>query len=464
MDDLLFQSARDCAELIRKKELSPVELMRAVLAQAEAVNPALGAFTFIDRELAVAEAKAAEAKVMAGQPLGPLHGVPYSLKDNIDIGGLPTANGLAALVGTIAVADSPVALLARAAGAICIGKTALPELGWDSATESPASGITRNPWDRSRSAGGSSGGAGAALAAGVGPLAIATDGGGSIRQPAAFNGVMGLKPTAGLVPMYPPSRFGPLGHIGPMARCVDDVALLLDAIAGADPRSDGGLERAFAAASAGDLAGCRIGYSPSVNGLPVDGEVGAIVEEWLTTLRDAGAIVERIELKADGYEEVWDTLYLGATFKLYELLSLQAKAALSSDFVAFIARARTITGAAGTQAEVQRQEIIGQVYRATRHLDLVVTPTTSAAAFPADRRALVGEAADAKANSFRLTEIWNLTGQPALSLPAGWTKSGLPVGAQIVGHLNRDALVLRAGRAGERPFARRPDPPATKSS
>jgi aspartyl-tRNA(Asn)/glutamyl-tRNA(Gln) amidotransferase subunit A len=459
MADLLFQSAATCAALIRKKELSPVELMRAVLAYVDAVNPALAAFTSIGRELAMAEAKAAEAKVMGGQPLGPLHGVPYSLKDNIDIRGLATANGLAALVNTIAVADSPVAHLARASGAICIGKTALPELGWDSATESPVSGITRNPWDISRSAGGSSGGAGAALAAGMGPLAIATDGGGSIRQPASFNGVVGLKPSAGLVPMYPASRFGPLGHIGPMARSVDDVALLLDAIAGADPRAEGGLDRSFAAASAGDLAGCRIGYSPSVNGLPVDAEVGAIVEEWLTRLRDAGAVVERINLRADGYEEVWETLYLGATFKLYELLSPQAKAALSPEFNAFIAKAGTITGEAAMQAEVRRHEIVRQVYRTTRHLDLVVTPTTASAAFPADRRALVGEAEAAKANSFRLTELWNLTGQPALSLPVGWTKSGLPVGAQIVGHLNRDALVLRAGRAGERPSTRRPSLP-----
>src|SRR5688572_15578192 len=137
MADLLFQSAANCAALIRKKELSPVELMRAVLAHVDAVNPALAAFTSIGRELAMAEAKAAEAKVMGGQPLGRLHGVPYSLKDNIDIRGLATANGLAALVNTVAVADSPVAHLARASGAICIGKTALPELGWDSATESP---------------------------------------------------------------------------------------------------------------------------------------------------------------------------------------------------------------------------------------------------------------------------------------------------------------------------------------
>jgi aspartyl-tRNA(Asn)/glutamyl-tRNA(Gln) amidotransferase subunit A len=459
MADLLFESAGNCAALIRKRELSPVELMARVLAHVETANPALGAFVAIDRERAMAQAKAAETKMMSGDPLGPLHGVPYSLKDNIDISGLATANGLAALVDNVAAADAPVAQLARAAGAICLGKTSLPELGWDSATESPVSGITRNPWDRSRSAGGSSGGAGAALAAGMGPLAIATDGGGSIRQPAAFNGVVGLKPTAGLVPMYPPSRFGPLGHIGPMARSVEDVAMLLDAIAGTDPRTEGGLYHNFATACAGDLAGCRVGYSPSINGMPVDGEVSAVLEQWLTTLHDAGAIVERTDLQADGYEEVWDTLYLGATFKLYELLSPEARAALSPDFIDFIGKAAHITSEAGMKAEVQRHQVIRQVYRATRHLDLIVTPTTASAAFPADRDALIGEAARAKNNSFRLTEIWNLTGQPALSLPAGWTKAGLPIGVQIIGHLNKDALVLRAGKAGELPLAKRPNLP-----
>lgn len=447
MSNLLFESAGHCAALIREKELSPVELMSAVLAHIDSINPTLRAFVSVGHELAMEQAKAAEAKVMSGQPLGPLHGVPYSLKDNIDVHGMATTNGLSALVDHVASADSPVAYLARAAGAICIGKTALPELGWDSATESPVSGITRNPWDLSRSAGGSSGGAGAALAARMGPLAIATDGGGSIRQPAAFNGVVGFKPSAGLVPFYPPSRFGPLGHIGPMARSIDDVALLLDVIAGVDPRTDGALERGFSDSCAGDLAGCRIGYSPTVNGHPVDDEVRLVVEEWLETLRDAGATIEQVNIEAAGLEDSWDALYFGATLKIYEQLSSEAKAQLSSDFVAFIDKARSVTSEAGTRAEIQRHEIVRQVYQSTRHLSLIVTPTTSTAAFPAGRRA---RAIASELDSFRLTQVWNMTGQPALSLPAGRTKSGLPVGVQIVGHLNRDALVLRAGKAGER--------------
>src|SRR5882724_6164053 len=192
MSALVFESATACASLIRERKVSPVELVSAVLDQIEAVNPCICAFVSVSRESALKEARIAEDEVMSGKPLGPLHGVPYSLKDTIDIRGMPTSHGLLSMVDNVASADAPVAYLARAAGAICIGKSTTPELGWSCTTDSPVSGVTRNPCDLSRSAGGSSGGAGASLAAGMGPLAIATDGGGSIRQPAAFNGVVGF--------------------------------------------------------------------------------------------------------------------------------------------------------------------------------------------------------------------------------------------------------------------------------
>ncbi len=288
----------------------------------------------------------------------------------------------------------------------------------------------------------------------MGPLAIATDGGGSIRQPAAFNGVVGFKPSVGLVPIYPPSRFGPLGHLGPMARSVDDVALLLDVIAGVDPRVDGALERGFAAACTGRMTGLRIGYSPSINGRAVDHEIGLVVEESLARLRDAGATVERIDLEATGLNDAWETLYLGCTMKVFEGLPPEAKIKLSSDFVDFLDKARSTSSEAGTKAEIQRHRIIREVYRTTRHLDLVVTPTTSAVAPAAERRM---RSEPGEADSLQLTKLWNMTGQPALSIPAGWTKSGLPVGVQIVGHLNKDAVVLNAGKAAEIPPGRRPD-------
>ncbi len=460
MGGLAFESAARCAAMIRKKEISPVELVGDVLARIDAFDPALHAFVSVAGEAALDAARAAEADVMAGKPLGPLHGVPYSVKDNIDVAGLATTLGLKALAGNIAEASSPVVRFAQTAGAICIGKTALPELGWDSATESPVSGITCNPWDVSRSAGGSSGGAGAALAAGMAPLAIATDGGGSIRQPASFNGVVGFKPSAGLVPIYPPSRFGALGHMGPMARCVEDVALFLDVIAGADTRVEGAIERGFSAACHGDLKGVRVGYAPSINGHVVDSDVVAVVEDWLDMLRDAGAVIEPLDLRSPGFEAAWDTLYMGATVKAFDQLPAHAKTELSPEFAEFIRRATRIDGGACAAAEIRRYEIVRDIHLATRHLDLVVMPATPTAAFPADRqlRADTTERIHAHADFLRLTQIWNMTGQPALSLPAGWTQAGLPVGVQIVGPIGRDALVLRAAKACERTWpAKRPD-------
>lgn len=452
MGGLTFESAARCAAMIRKKEISPVELVRDVLTRIDTIDPTLHAFVSVNADAALDAARVAEAEVMAGKPLRPLQGVPFSVKDNIDVAGFVTTLGLKGLAASVAAASAPVVQFAQAAGAICIGKTALPELGWDSVTESPVSGITRNPWDVSRSAGGSSGGAGAALAAGMAPLAIATDGGGSIRQPASFNGVVGLKPSAGLVPIYPPSRFGALGHMGPMARCVDDVALFLDAIAGADPRVDGAIERGFAAACRGDLKGVRAGYAASINGHVVERDVAAVIDAWLETLRDAGASVEPIDLRAPGFEAAWDALYSGATAKAFDQLPAPAKTALSPEFANFIQRAARIDGGTCAAAEIRRYEIVREIHLATRHLDLVIMPATATAAFPADRQLRAGttERVHAHADLLRLTQIWNMTGHPALSLPAGWTAAGLPVGVQIVGSIGRDALVLRAAKACER--------------
>lgn len=451
MSDLIFESATACASLIRDRKLSPVELVDAVLERIEKANPDICAFVSVAHEQAREAARVAEEEVISGKPLGLLHGVPYSLKDGIDIRGMSTSLGLASMLDNVAVADSPVAYLARSAGAVCIGKSAMPELGWSGITESPASGITRNPWDLSRSAGGSSGGAGAALAAGMGPLAIATDGGGSIRQPAAFNGIVGFKPSAGLVPVFPPSRFGPIGHYGPMARNVTDAALLLDVITGFDPRSDGALDRSFVTLCDGDLAGCQIGYSPTINGYPVDDEVLHFVEAQLDHLQDAGALVERIDLNAPRLEETWNALYMGTVAKQFDQLPVQARSGLSTEFLDFIVEARNIDDQTCVMAEIWRHEISRHVYCATRHLDLVVMPTTATVALFADRhaRAAAAEKLHVSSDLFRLTRLWNITGQPALSVPAGWTKSGLPVGIQIIGHLGKDGLVLRAGKVAE---------------
>jgi len=235
IDPICYTSAATLARLIATREISPVAVTDVVLARAATVNPALNIFAREMTEQARADARAAEAAVMRGDKLGPLHGVPITIKDNVAIAGLPLANGSAAFLDAVPPADAVVVQRIRQAGAIIIGKTNLPEFAHKVVTDSPAFGTTRNPWNLERSPGGSSGGASAALAAGVAPLAVGTDGGGSIRCPASCTGVVGLKATLGLIPQETaPDAFASFFLCGPMARTVADTALLLSVMAGPD--------------------------------------------------------------------------------------------------------------------------------------------------------------------------------------------------------------------------------------
>lgn len=449
MESILWESAKCLAERVRRREVSSAELVETNLRHIERFDRELHAFVTVDGDAALDAARRADAAAAAGEVLGSLHGVPYTMKDLIDVAGIANTRGTSAYAGDVPSFDSPVAALARRAGAICVGKTATPEFGWSFTTTSPLTGTTVNPWDTARTAGGSSGGAGAALAAGMAPLAIATDGGGSVRQPAAFNGVVGLKPTAGLVPAYPPSRVGPLGHIGPMARRVQDVALLLDAICGADPRNRPSLDRTFASAAVGNITGWRVGYSATVNDHPVDAEVRDVVETFLQRFTHAGATVEPFNLLAPGLEDVWDVLYLSAIADMHRQAPHGAE--YSDSFCAFLEEASAVPPGAAPDAEVRRGELVRHLARSLSPFDIIVTPTTSTAAFPAHLLApeLVGGGAVTGRNWVRLTQTWNLTGQPAISMPAGFTRGGLPVGVQLAAPLGCDGRLLRAASACE---------------
>lgn len=450
MTDLAFRTAFETAESVRRREVSPVELLDAAIAQIDAVDSEVHAFVTVDREGARRAAEAAEEWLLQGHDVGPLHGVPFSVKDLIDVAGMPTSRGCAPLPTESVEQDAPVVALARRAGGICIGKTSLPELGWGYATQSPLTGTTRNPRDVRRTAGGSSGGAAAALAAGMGALAIGTDGGGSVRQPAAYNGVVGFKPSAGLVPIYPPTRTGAIGHYGPMARTVDDVVLLLDAIAGADSRVTGSTDRSFHALSRGGVQGWRIAYAPTVNGHRVDDEVADIIVRRAERLVDAGATVEQIDLNVDGIEQVWDALYLSAIFDTFKQLD-STDSTYSDDFLEFIEEARALPPKACRDAELRRHDLNRTLWNQIGSFDLVVMPTTSTVAFDADALApdVVGGQARHGRDWVRLTQVWNLSGQPAISVPVG-TAHGLPVGMQLIGPLGADARVLRAARTLEK--------------
>ena len=235
--DLCFTSAVELAELIRRRALSPVEITRAVLERIDRLNTRLGAYVIVHAERALGEARAAERAVMAGEPLGPLHGVPISIKDNLWTAGERTTYGSRLLREFVATEDAPSVAGLRAAGAIFVGRTNLPEFAWRGSTDNPLFGESRNPWDLTRTPGGSTGGGAAGVAAGLGPLALGSDGAGSIRIPASFCGLVGLKPTFGRVPMYPAAGGNELvAHVCPLARTARDVALMLNAIARHDRR------------------------------------------------------------------------------------------------------------------------------------------------------------------------------------------------------------------------------------
>ena len=310
-DDLAFTSAAELAALIAQRVVSPVEIVDIVLDRIEKTQPTLNAFMTVCADDARAAAKAAEAAVMRGDTLGPLHGVPFAVKDLVNTAGLRTTFGSWALADNVPSADSPSVARLKAAGAVLVGKTTTPEFGHKCFTEAPLFGRTANPWDLARTCGGSSGGAAAAVAAGLGPIGIGTDGGGSSRIPAACCGVVGFKQTLGLVPHdLTPDGFGNQSHITPMTRTVMDAALMLQAMAGphrCDPHSLGLAVPDFVAAARpdGDLKGVRIAWRPLLGNTILSREVRDACEQALAVFAELGAIVEPVDDNFTGTEPIW---------------------------------------------------------------------------------------------------------------------------------------------------------------
>ncbi len=447
MSELHTLTAGEAVREIRERRLSPVELVEAILARIEERDPLLSCFASVAPDQALEAAGRAAEAVVRGEPLGSLHGVPYSMKDLIDVRGMVTTKGTLAFQDAWAHADAPAASLMRASGAICVGKTTTPEFGWSFTTTNPLTGRTVNPWDVSRTAGGSSGGAGAALAAGLGPLAVATDGGGSIRLPASFNGVVGLKPSSGTVPTYPPSDLGTLGHVGPMARCVRDVAILLDVLTG-HGQDEGPAERACQALP----EGLRIAFSPTLNGAPVEDEVAGAVAGWVSELAATGLPVTRIDLRLDGVEECWDLLYSQSIARQVDALTAEERELLSDGLREFVDTTRLLPSSAGPDAELRRRALVRRAEESLAGVDLLITPTTSTVAFASrlDHPESVAGAPAGLTDWARLTQVWNLTGFPALSLPVGLDAEGLPIGVQVAGPLGGDHLVLALAAHAER--------------
>jgi aspartyl-tRNA(Asn)/glutamyl-tRNA(Gln) amidotransferase subunit A len=467
MTDLAFTSAAELARLIAGRAVSPVEVVEEVLDRIERSQPVLNAFITVCVEEARAAAREAEAAVMRGDPLGRLHGVPFAVKDLVNTKGVRTTFGSVVLADNIPAADSPAVARLKAAGAILVGKTTTPEFGHKCFTEAPLFGRTANPWDLSRTPGGSSGGAAAAVAAGLAPFGIGTDGGGSSRIPAASCGVVGFKQTLGLVPHdLTPDGFGNQSHITPMTRTVMDSALMLQAMAGphpCDPHALGLAVPDFVAAARpeGDLRGVHIAWRPLLGNTLLSAEVRMACERALAAFAALGTIVEPVEDKFASTEPIWLILtqsFWNARFRRYVA---EFGPRMSETLLRQMDNGAGHSAVALQQAMFERTRVFREIQGWFEDYDIVATPTLSRTALPIDHDffsaiEIDGEMADTVRNAwYPYTLPFNLSGNPAVTLPCGRGADGLPIGLQLIGPHLGDARLLRAAALYEaaRPWA-----------
>jgi aspartyl-tRNA(Asn)/glutamyl-tRNA(Gln) amidotransferase subunit A len=439
------------------RELSPVEVVEAILERIELVNPAINAYILVTSDLAMSQARAAEAAFArddGSHERLALLGVPASIKDNLATSGLRTTMGSRLLEDWIPDFDAAVVGRLRAAGAIVLGKTNTSEFGWKGDAGNLLFGPTRNPWQPDRSSGGSSGGAAAAVASGLGPVALGTDGAGSLRIPASFCGVIGYKPAQGTVPVYPSSGIGTLSHHGPIARTVADIELVLGAIAGPDARdrlSAPIVQHADAVDRESTVAGLRVAWSPTLGFARVEPQVLSTVAAAVQTFTELGCHIEEID---PGFEDPHDALWtiMLAAHATQHAADLDAVAHLiDPGRLALVHAGRNLTAIDTGRARATRQRFYEQMTELMTSWDLLVTPTMPLTAFEAGLdapRELAGEPTS-KFLWTPFTYPFNLTGHPAISLPCGFADDGLPVGMQIIGPWRRDDLVLRAAAAFE---------------
>jgi aspartyl-tRNA(Asn)/glutamyl-tRNA(Gln) amidotransferase subunit A len=463
--ELCFAPATRLAAMIRAKEVSPVEVVEAVLGRVQALEPRLNAFATLTADRAREDARKAEAAVMRGEPLGPLHGVPVTIKDLNETAGIPTERGSFIQKGNVPATDAPVVTRLRAAGGIVLGKTTTSEFGWSGVSRSPLTGITHNPWKHGFNAGASSAGAGVAAAAGYGPLHQGSDGAGSIRMPSHFCGIVGLKPSFGRVPHWPVPNNDQTSHVGPMTRTVADAALMLKVMAGPHPWDHWTLEAPpddYPARLGDGVAGLRVAFSPDLGHARVDPEVAELVAKAAAAFGGLGCAVEQAATPfgPDGPPLVrfmWSAHMASLAKHLPEFESR-----MDPGLVACI-RAGQGRGLAEF-LEVRRRKLayIEQVHRFFERWDLLLTPSVSVAAFPAERL----QPAHWPQHPWdwimwaEFSYPFNFSGNPAVSVPCGFTGAGLPVGLQIVGRRFADTTVLRAAAAFEAacPWASRRPP------
>jgi len=445
--DLCRMSVQALTDAFASGALSPIEVARAALDRAAEIDGSLNAFTVIDEAGALAAAIASQERWRAGSPLSAIDGVPTTIKDIVHCHGLDVRYGSTATHDVSGEPDAPSVKNLRDAGVVIIGLTATPEFGWKAVTDNRKDGVTRNPWNPSRTPGGSSGGAAAAAATGAGVLHLGTDGGGSIRIPAAFTGIVGHKPSFGRVAAFPPSSFGTVAHIGPMARTVEDTALMLNAMSGRDLRdwTQSPLDYPQAELRPINWAGKRIAYwkTPCVGA--VEPAIAAAIEVVLKDFELAGAgIVEReLPDQAQLLEIFYRHWYVGAANRLASIED-SLHGTIDPGFLRVARQGQTYTAVERVKAEVQRAQYGARMDMLLEEFDYIVSPTVPVSPFEAGHDVPVGSTLESWVEWSSFSFPINLSQQPACSVPCGFTPDGLPIGLQIVGARGGDADVLSA--------------------
>jgi amidase len=455
--EICFSSARDLARRLRAREVSAREVVEAQLTQIERVNPRVNAIVTLTAERALEQARAADERLAAGADVGPLHGLPIAHKDTHDTAGIRTTYGSPLLAENVPLRDELIIERMRDAGAITLGKTNVPEFAAGSNTFNTVFGATRNPYDLTRSAGGSSGGAAAALACGMHPLADGSDMGGSLRNPASFCNVVGFRPSPGRVPTWPEqAAWATMAVQGPLARTVADAALLLSVLAGPDPRSPIALEEpgpSFRRPLERDLTGLRVAWSADLGGaVPVDPAVTRTLEPAVKVFTELGCVVEEDCPDLSGAEEVFRTLRAWQFELVMGTLLDRERDRIKPSLAWNIEVGRALTGRDLAAAEALHIALYHRVREFFDRYDLLLLPVSQVVPFDVDLEyptEVAGEPMHTYLDWMRSAYFVSATGCPALSVPAGFTPEGLPVGLQIVGPHRADFAVLQAGHAFE---------------
>ena len=455
MTDLQWKSAAKLLKGYAKKKFSPVEVAKACLAQIERHDTQLNAMVAVHADEALAQAKASEKRWMRAEPQGPVDGVPTLVKDLLLVRGWPTLRGSRTIdKNQDWNDDAPSVARLRECGAVFLGSTTTPEFGWKGVTDSPLTGITRNPWDTTKTPGGSSGGSSAAAAAGYAPFTLGTDGGGSIRIPAGFSGIFGHKPSFGRVPAYPLSPFGTVAHVGPMTRSVEDACLMMNVIAQPDARDWTSLPWDgvdYTAKLEKGVKHLKIAYSPTLGYVNVDPEIAKLVQDAVKVLADLGAEVEEVDPGFADPAACFRTLWWSGARALLGMLPADKKKLLDPALADVVEQSMAISLDDYQDAVKARGALGSQMRQFMEGYDLLVTPTLPIPAFEAGKLAPAAPDSTGKwVNWTPFSYPFNLTQQPAASVPCGFTAKGLPAGLHLVGRMFDDRTVLNAAHAYER--------------